>query len=136
MAASALAVAWAAGTAWLRRRRLTTAEIVVLATIVVLAVPFVLPEMRPHYFYIADVLTIVMAFYVRRCWPVAVVVAACSLLSDAPFLRQETIVALPLVAFGEFLVVTATGLFFLAIVGCGNDRLLRPYASSRTAASN
>ena len=136
LAASALVVVGVAATAWLRRRPLTAADIVVLATTVVLAVPFFLPEMHERYFYLADVLTIVMAFYVRRYWPVAVVVSACSLLSYAPFLWGRTIVALPLVAFAEFLAVIATGLFFVAIVGRGNDRLVRSYASSRTAASN
>ena len=83
-----------------------------LATTLVLAVPFFLPEMHERYFYLADVLTIVMAFYVRRYWPVAVVVSACSLLSYAPFLWNRTLVALPLVAFAEFLAVIATGLCF------------------------
>ena len=136
LAASALVVAGVAMTAWLRKRPLSTPEIVVLATMVVLAVPFFLPEMHERYFYLADVLTIVMAFYVRRYWPVALLVSACSLLSYAPFLWNRTIVALPLVAFGEFLAVIATGLFFVAIVGRGGERLLRSYASGRTAASN
>ena len=55
-----------------------------------------------------------------------VLVSACSLLSYAPFLWNRTIVALPLVAFGEFLAVIATGLFFVAIVGRGSERWLRP----------
>jgi len=125
LAASALVVAGVAVAAWLRKRPLSTPEIVVLATTVVLAVPFFLPEMHERYFYLADVLTIVMVFYVRRYWLVAVVVSACSLLSYAPFLWNTTIVALPLVAFGEFLAVIATGLFFIAIVGRGDGRLLR-----------
>jgi hypothetical protein len=125
LAASALVVAGVAGTVWRRRRPLTVSEIVVLAATVVLAVPFFLPEMHERYFYLADVLTIVMACYVRRYWPVAVVVSACSLLSYAPFLWNTTIVALPLVAFAEFLAVIATGLFFVAIVGRGSDRWLR-----------
>ena len=129
LAASALVVAVVALTAWLRRRRLTTAEIVVLATTVVLAVPFFLPEMHERYFYLADVLTIVMAFYVRRYWPVAVVVSACSLLSYAPFLWHDTIVSLPLVAFAEFLAVIVTGLFFGSVVGLGSDRWLRQPAT-------
>src|SRR6185295_18749525 len=84
--------------------------------------PFFLAEMHERYFYLADVLTIVMAFYVRRYWPVAMVVSACSLLSYAPFLWHKTIVALPLVAFAEFLAVIATGLFFVSIVGRGSDK--------------
>ena len=109
---------------FVRRRRLETAEIVVLATTVVLAVPFLLPEMHERYFYLADVLTVISAFCVRRYWPVAVVVTSCSLLSYAPFLWNRTIIALPLVAFAEFLAVIATVWLFVAVIR-GNTGLLR-----------
>ena len=125
LAAAGLVVVAVGVAACLRRRPLSGPDIVVLATTVVLAVPFFLPEMHERYFYLADVMTIVMAFYVRRYWPVAIVVSACSLLSYAPFLWQRTIVPLPLVAFAEFLAVIATALFFVAIVVRGTDRLLR-----------
>jgi Gpi18-like mannosyltransferase len=119
LAAAAVIAAGVAAVVLLRRRRLNGPEIVVMATTVVLAVPFVLPEMHERYFYLADVLTIVTAFYVRRYWPVAMVVSACSLLSYAPFLWQRTFVALPLVAFAEFLAVIATVLVFGNVVGPG-----------------
>ena len=93
--------------AW-RHRPLGEAQIVVLAATVVLAVPFFLPQMHERYFYLADVLTIVTAFYVRRFWPVALAVSASSLLSYAPFLWRSTPVALPLVSFLEFLAIIAT----------------------------
>ena len=108
LAAAAVVVAVVGALAWLRRRPLYAAHIVILATTVVLAVPFLLPQMHERYFYLADVLTIVMAMYVRRFWPVAIVVSLCSLLSYAPFLWNATPVALPLVAFGEFLAVIVT----------------------------
>lgn len=108
LAAAAVLVAVIGALAWLRRRPLSAAHIVILATTVVLAVPFLLPQMHERYFYLADVLTIVMAMYVRRFWPVAIVVSLCSLLSYAPFLWNATPVALPLVAFGDFLAVIAT----------------------------
>ena len=124
MAAAAVVSATIAVIAFLRMRPLTTPEIVVLATTVVLAVPFFLPEMHERYFYLADVLTIVTAFYVRWYWPVAIVVSAVSLLSYAPFLWQRTIVPLPLVAFAELLAVIAALLVFQNVVG-GDGRLLR-----------
>ena len=126
-AAAAVLVAVVGLVAWLRRRPLCAAHIVILATAVVLAVPFLLPEMHERYFYLADVLTVVMAVYVRRFWPVAVVVSLCSLLSYAPFLWNSTPVALPLVAFGEFLAVIATVWIFFAVFRDSDQesRLLR-----------
>ena len=108
--------------ALLRRRSLNAPEIIVLATTIVLSVPFFLPQMHERYFYLADVLTIVLAFYVRRYWVVAAVVSACSLLSYAPFLWQHTVVALPLLAFAEFLAVIATMLVFVNVVGRNGDQ--------------
>ena len=95
--------------------RCPPAQIVVLATTLVLAVPFLLPQMHERYFFLADVLTIVMALYVRHFWPVAVVVSMCSLLSYAPFLWNTTPLALPFVAFAEFLAVIATLWVFVVV---------------------
>ena len=118
-----LAIATAA---FLRRQKLDPAHIVVLATTVVLAVPFFLPEMHERYFFLADVLTIVLALYVRRYWLVAVVVSACSLLSYWPFLWSQTPVSLPLVAVAELLAMVTTALVFVNVVAPGGDgRLLR-----------
>ncbi|HOZ59746.1 MAG TPA: hypothetical protein PKY70_16310, partial [Nakamurella multipartita] len=104
---AAAIMAGAAILAW-RARPLSSGQIVLLAAALVLAVPFFLPEMHERYFYLADVLTVLAAFHVRRFWPVAVVVNLCSVLSYAPFLWNRTPVALPLVAFAEFLAVLVT----------------------------
>ena len=128
LGAAALIVVSIATAALLRRRELTEPQIVVLATTLVLAVPFFLPEMHERYFYLADVLTIVMAFYVRRYWVVAIVVSGCSLLSYAPFLGQRTVVALPLVSFAEFLAVIATGIVFVDVMMRDGALLRRPGA--------
>ena len=133
LAAAAVLVAAVGALAWLRRRPLSAAHIVILATTLVLAVPFLLPQMHERYFYLADVLTIVMAMYVRRFWPVAIVVSLCSLLSYAPFLWNTTPVALPLVAFGEFLAVIATIWVFFGVFRDPNQEggLLRRPAGAR-----
>jgi Gpi18-like mannosyltransferase len=125
-----------AAAALLRRQKLDVAQIVVLAATVALAVPFFLPEMHERYFFLADVLTIVLAFYVRRYWLVAVVVSACSLLSYWPFLWSQTPVSLPLVAVAELLAVIATALVFVNVVAPGGDgRLLRGRTAVPTAAA-
>ncbi len=108
-----------------RRRPLDEPQIVLLVTATVLAVPFFLPQMHERYFYLADVMTIVAAFYVRRFWPVAVVVSAASLLSYAPFLWRTTPVPLPLVAFGEFLAVIATLVVVGYVLLASDGRLIR-----------
>ncbi|WP_420122944.1 glycosyltransferase 87 family protein [Nakamurella sp.] len=117
--------------AW-RHRPLGEAQIVVLAAAVVLAVPFFLPQMHERYFYLADVLTIVAAFYVRRFWPVAVAVSASSLLSYAPFLWRSTPVALPLVSFLEFLAVIATVVVAVHVLTTPDSRWIRGAGVARS----
>ena len=87
LAVAALLIVGMARWRW-RRRPLTGRRSSCWLTTSVLAVPFFLPEMHERYFYLADVLTIVVAFYVRRFWPVAVVVSACSLLAYFPAIRN------------------------------------------------
>jgi Gpi18-like mannosyltransferase len=109
----------------LRRRPLTEPQIVLMATAVVLAVPFFLPQMHERYFYLADVMTIVAAFYVRRFWPVAVAVSASSLLAYTPFLWRSTPVPLAFVAFLEFLAVLATLVAWVHLLTTPNSRWIR-----------
>jgi len=61
-------------------------RIVTAATLFALLVPFVLPGMHERYFYLADVLTVVLAFYRPRLWFLPLLVQAASLLSYLPFL--------------------------------------------------
>jgi hypothetical protein len=88
----------------------------------VLAVPFFLPQMHERYFYLADVLTMVMAFCVRRYWVVAIVVSACSLLCYAPFLLGRTIVPLPVVAVAEFSAAVTTLVVCWKVLRPGSPR--------------
>ncbi len=109
-----------------RRRPLAEPQIVLLAAATVLAVPFFLPQMHERYFYLADVTTIVAAFYVRRFWPVALAVSASSLLAYAPFLWRTTPVPLALVSFLEFLAVIATLAVFAQVMTAPDSRWIRP----------
>ena len=72
------------------RVRLGPKRIVTAAALFVALVPFVLPGMHERYFYLADVLTVVLAFYRPRLWFVPLIVQAASLLSYLPFLFWNT----------------------------------------------
>ena len=72
------------------QKQLTSARIVLLGTVFVVLVPFFLPAMHERYFYLADVLSVVVAFYLpRRLWPVPVLVQFASTFSYLPFLSQR-----------------------------------------------
>jgi Gpi18-like mannosyltransferase len=69
----------------LSRVELTNPRILLISAIFVILVPYVLPSMHERYFYLADLLTVILAFYLRRrMWYVPVVVQFVSLLSYIP----------------------------------------------------
>jgi Gpi18-like mannosyltransferase len=64
-----------------------TREIILKLTLVfALVLPFFLPEMHERYFYLADVVSILYAFYFPRYFYVPVIEQVCSLLSYIPYL--------------------------------------------------
>lgn len=93
----------------LYRRRIdwTAERLVQVATLCVVLVPYCTPKMHERYFFPADVLTVVLAFY--RPWLafVPVAVGLLSFLSYAPFLLRTQVVPVPLlaIAMGAVLVV-------------------------------
>jgi Gpi18-like mannosyltransferase len=93
----------------LRSKKLLTTEIILkVALVFALAIPFLLPEMHERYFYLADVLSIVYAFYFPRYFFVAIIVQLCSLLSYAPYLQGSQIVSLAYVAVAVLIVTVIT----------------------------
>ncbi|WP_158883221.1 glycosyltransferase 87 family protein [Amycolatopsis anabasis] len=59
------------------RKQLTATKIVLMATSSAILVPFLLPSMHERYFYLAEALTVVAAFYLpRRLWYVPVLLQA------------------------------------------------------------
>ncbi|MET8148066.1 hypothetical protein ACIBSW_01150 [Actinoplanes sp. NPDC049668] len=95
------------------RVRLDAARIMTAATFFVILVPFLLPGMHERYFFLADVMTVVLAFYRPRLWPVALLVQAASLLSYLPFLFIGTghgpFVPLPVLATMMLAALLITG---------------------------
>ena len=92
------------------RARITPDLLVTLAAFSVLLVPFLLPKMHDRYFFPADALTIVLAFYRPRLWPVPVAVALVSAQSHLLFLLGLEIVPLAWCAAALVVVLVVLGL--------------------------
>ncbi len=77
-----------------RRIALTPRRVVTAAATFTILMPYTLPGMHERYFYLADVMTVVLAFYRPRLWYVPLLVQVSSLLSYAPFLfgRSERLI--------------------------------------------
>ncbi|MFJ9697205.1 hypothetical protein [Kitasatospora sp. NPDC101183] len=71
---------------------LTQNQVVLTALASAITLPFLLPSMHDRYFYIADVLSVVAAFYVpRRLWFVPALVQVSSFCAYLTFLRIKTV---------------------------------------------
>ncbi|WP_051838521.1 DUF2029 domain-containing protein [Streptomyces sp. NRRL WC-3742] len=74
------------------RPTLTQNQVLLTAVASAITVPFLLPSMHDRYFYIADVLSVLAAFYLpRRLWFAPILVQVASLSSYLPFLRPKTL---------------------------------------------
>lgn len=70
-----------------KRLELTRIRILLAGTVSVLLVPFFLPSMHDRYFYLADALTVLSAFYLpRRLWYLPIFEQFASLFAYLPFL--------------------------------------------------
>ena len=68
------------------RVEITADRLVFLATFSVLIMPYLLPKMHDRYFFPADVIAIILAFYCPRYWYVPVVIGSVSVLAYMPYL--------------------------------------------------
>ena len=94
-----------------RRARLGRDQIVTAAMVFVLLMPYFLPGMHERYFYLADVMALVLAFYRPRLWPVVLLVQAASFLAYQPFLfgrGKENLPLLALLMLAALLITTYT----------------------------
>jgi len=90
------------------KQRLTSAIFLKVTLVFALAIPFLLPEMHERYFYLADVVSIIYAFYFPRYFYIAIIMQLCSLLSYAPYLLGTQVVNLAYVAFGVLVITVIT----------------------------
>lgn len=74
------------------RVNITPARLIFLAFLSVLLMPYVLPKMHDRYFFPADVIAIIFAFYWPRYWYAPVVVGLTSLLTYVRFLAGGAVI--------------------------------------------
>jgi len=80
------------------RMSMTPPMLILLALTSVLVLPFLLPKMHERYFYPADVLSILFAFYYPGLFFIPLIVVSTSLLSYLPFLFNLEIIPFPILA--------------------------------------
>ncbi len=73
------------------RVKITADRLVFMATFAVLITPYFLPKMHDRFFFPADVISIILAFYCPRYWYVPVVIGSVSFLAYQPFLFDRFI---------------------------------------------
>ncbi len=103
------------------KKQLTPAILLKVTLVFALAIPFLLPEMHERYFYLADVVSIIYAFYFPRKFYIAVIMQLSSLLSYAPYFLNTQVVNLAYVAFAV-LVITVIALADLVVALYPNIR--------------
>jgi Gpi18-like mannosyltransferase len=80
--------------------KMTPTVLLQLAMISVLLMPFVLPKMHERYFFLADVLSIIIAFYLPRYFFVPVLMTTISFFAYQPTLFGEEPVPIGMLALG------------------------------------
>lgn len=88
-----------------------------LATFSVLIVPFFLPKMHERYFFPADIIAIILAFYFPKFWYTPVIIGLVSLLSYLPFLYGVTPISLAWLALFPLALITVLGWKLLRTLG-------------------
>lgn len=107
---------WFVWRVWRSRAALTPSLILQLCLLSLIMTPFFLPKMHDRFFYTADVLAIVYAFYFPRRYHVAVAVSFASFFAYLPFLLHRA----PLVPLPVLSLVMAVALVSVALPVLGD----------------
>ena len=107
---------------YMSRTKITKGAVVLLATFSVLVPPWILPFMHDRYFFSADVISVIFAFYFPRLWHVPAMICLSSLLSYSPFLLKVHIVPL-----------SVTALFMLFAIGVLGREVVRTFAGKTSS---
>jgi Gpi18-like mannosyltransferase len=93
---------------WASKQKISASLLLKVTLVFALTIPFLLPDMHERYFYLADVVSIIYAFYFPRYFFIAIIMQLCSLLSYAPYFLNWQIVGLPFVAFAVLAISIVT----------------------------
>lgn len=116
---ASMVVALLGGLLLLRKPALTAEVMLHMTLLCVLAIPFFLPNMHERYFYLADVISIIYAFYFPRWFFFPIVMQLASLLSYAPYLLNTEIMQLSYVAVAVLGLILIVGATFIQRTGSG-----------------
>ncbi|WP_328842690.1 hypothetical protein [Streptomyces sp. NBC_00258] len=98
-----------------RDSEITSTRILLMATVSAVLVPFLLPSMHERYFYVADVLSVLSAFYLpKQLWLLPVVVQISSFGSYLQYLRYQELNRMPDMALCAGLMAAAV-IWLLAV---------------------
>ncbi|MEU8241598.1 hypothetical protein AB0C07_25400 [Actinoplanes missouriensis] len=89
-----------------RAAALTTERVVMSATLFSLLVPFFLPGMHERYFFLGDVMIVILVFFRPRLWYLAVMEQFASLMVYAPYLFHNNGRPVPLEICATLMLVT------------------------------
>ncbi|MCL2663363.1 MAG: hypothetical protein FWE83_08580 [Oscillospiraceae bacterium] len=106
-----------------RSRLINTVDFVRLAYLFTIIIPFMLPKMHDRYYFMADVLSVVLFMFDKRRWYVPVVTIFCSLIAYEYFLLYWT--GIEVIEF-KYFVLVLLGIILL---------VLRDYVKSLSDAS-
>jgi Gpi18-like mannosyltransferase len=90
------------------KKQVTSAILLKVTLVFALAIPFLLPQMHERYFFIADVVSIIYAFYFPRFFYIAVITQLSSLLSYTPYFWNRQVVPLQYVAVAVLIITVIT----------------------------
>jgi Gpi18-like mannosyltransferase len=71
------------------RRKITNEIMLKLALVFVILVPFLMPEMHERYFYLADIISLIYAFYFTKRFYVPIIVQIFSLISYTAYISTD-----------------------------------------------
>lgn len=101
---------------WRRRGSLTDFQVLAVAAVLAIGVPFLLPYMHDRYFFLADAITLTLACAARKTRPVAALEQAASLSAYSTYLRLSY--TLPVTLFGMTWVMGLDALAMLSALVC------------------
>jgi len=81
------------------RRKMTNEIMLKVALIVVLLLPFLLPDMHERYFYLADIIALIYAFYFPKYFYMAILVEISSLISYSRYIAGSAVIDLKYITF-------------------------------------
>ncbi len=110
---------------------ITGGSLIELGLVSALLLPYFLPRMHERYFFVADVLSIVFAFYYPRFFFVPIGIGLISFFAYVPFLFEFAIIPLPTLALAELaMLVVVTAHFVWSLLQ--QQQALQPAAAPQS----